>query len=471
MAAVQRGLGRGLDALLQGIDADDDSPGEKGIVRIPIGDIRPNAQQPRRDFVDESLRELADSIRSSGVLQPILVRPIDDDAHRFELVAGERRWRASQMADLSEIPAMVRELDDEESLAIALIENLQREDLNPIEEALGLKRLQEDFGLRQEDLAAKVGKSRPAIANTMRLLQLPEAIQTDIRNGQLSAGHGRSMLAVTDDQSQSMLHARCMELGLSVREAEAQASYWKKTGALPGDETKPRQKAGKTAGPREIPSEIMDLQERLADALGVAVAVKGDLSKGRLVLSYASAQELESLLERLGSTTVSDDAMVSAQADVVDIGDEPPEISDFPVSDLHESLMDESAGDEDVDETAESEADAEPDAQPTESEDQFPEIDQEALGADEDSEAPDLETVLEDESDSNKEEDENVDPVEAMLAGDEPMNLADMLGDDEDEEGAGASSGDDDELDDFDDDELAELDKALDEILDETKNA
>ena len=153
----------------------------------PIKKIRANPNQPRRDFEEDSLNELADSIRSSGVLQPILVRPVHGEEYLYELVAGERRWRASQIAELEEVPAMVRDLDDQESLAIALIENLQREDLNPIEEAMGLKRLQEQFSLTQEDLAERVGKSRSAIANTLRLMQLPDPIQM----GHPHRGHDR----------------------------------------------------------------------------------------------------------------------------------------------------------------------------------------------------------------------------------------------------------------------------------------
>ena len=426
MAAVQRGLGRGLDALLQGIDADDQAPEEKGIVFLSISDIRPNAQQPRRYFEDEALGELADSIRSSGVLQPILVRPVDDGEHRYELVAGERRWRASQLAELTEIPAMVRALGDEESLAIALIENLQREDLNPIEEALGLKRLQEDFGLKQEDLAQKVGKSRPAIANTLRLLQLPEDIQVDIRNGSLSAGHGRSMLAVSDESAREMLHRRCMEQGLSVREAEAQAGYWKKTGELPGamPENETKKAAGKTkSAPKgDVPAEVLALQERLAEALGLRVAVRGDMDKGRIVFGYADAGQLEILLTRLGVPTVPDDAMVAATVDTVGAPQEPPVIADLPESALDESLSQ--------------------DVEPMQDEP----AEDEAAARDQDAREPD-------------------DPIQAMLDGDDAPDLSAMLGDDEE------SDTDGEELDDFDDDELAELDKALDDILDETKNA
>ncbi len=437
MAAVQRGLGRGLDALFKGIEDGGDAPDQNGIVRIPIDDIRPNPHQPRRDFEDGSLQELADSIRSSGVLQPILVRPVEDDSHRFELVAGERRWRASQLAGQSDIPAMVRELSDEESLAIALIENLQREDLNPIEEALGMKRLQEEFGLKQDDLAARVGKSRPAIANTLRLLQLPDDIQKDIRQGRLSAGHGRSLLAIADDEARSMLRQRCVDKGLSVREAEAQAAYWKKTGALPGDEAPKSASRGRGGSQREIPEDVREVQQRLAQALGMPVAIRGTLDKGRMVLGYADAAQFETLLQRLGASE-SAEAMVGDPGHFMDSGSEPPEIADLPPTALEDALAD---------------------AQVDEPVGLEPSGDEEVT----DGESMEIEENLHDDA-------APTDPVDAMLSGqgdDDAQDLAAMLGDDDDE-----GEGDDEaEPVDFDDDELAELDKALDEILDETKNA
>lgn len=300
--SAKRGLGRGLDALLQGFSEGLEAP---EIVQVPVGKVRPNPNQPRRDFDEAALAELAESIRINGVLQPVLVRPVDDPQHLYELVAGERRWRASQLAELRDIPAIVRTMGDEESLAIALIENLQREDLNPIEEALGLQRLQEEFGLTQEQMAEKVGKSRPAIANMLRLTQLPEAIQKDIRTGVMTAGHGRALLVLTGSDDQQAMRQRITERALSVREAEAMAAYWKRTGVLPGEEGAPG-----PAGParprtpraqaQALPDALREAMEDMEAMLAVPVALRGGLDKGQIVLQYASLDELNGILRTIG---------------------------------------------------------------------------------------------------------------------------------------------------------------------------
>jgi ParB family chromosome partitioning protein len=300
--SAKRGLGRGLDALLQGFG---EGLGAPEIVQVPAGRIRPNPKQPRRDFDEAALAELAESIRTNGVLQPILVRPVDDPDHLYELVAGERRWRASQLANLAELPAIVRTMSDEESLAIALIENLQREDLNPIEEALGLQRLQEEFGLTQEQMAEKVGKSRPAIANMLRLTQLPEPIQRDIRTGVMTAGHGRALLVLTGSEDQEAMRQRIVERALSVREAEAMAAYWKRTGVLPGEEGAQRPAGHPPARVRKSPGQALPeaLRETLEDieaVMAVPVALRGGLDKGQLVLHYSSLDELNGILRTIG---------------------------------------------------------------------------------------------------------------------------------------------------------------------------
>lgn len=300
---AKRGLGRGLDALLQGFD---DDLGAPEVALIPVGQIRANPNQPRRTFDEDALRDLASSIKASGVLQPILVRPIQDETYQYELVAGERRWRASKLAERPDIPALVRELEDEESLAIALVENLQREDLNPMEEAVGLKHLQEEYSLTQESLAERVGKSRPAIANMLRLIQLPEGIQDDIRCGRLSAGHGRSLLAVDDSQAQETMRQHLLTGKASVREAEAMAAYWKRTKTLPLDDL-PKPKPAPKASPkplRPLPQELVDVQESLQSLLGAAVDLKGDTGKGRIVISYDSLAELNAVLKVMGASEV-----------------------------------------------------------------------------------------------------------------------------------------------------------------------
>ena len=190
MTSGNRGLGRGLDALLGGVREDEKKTSDSAEVRmISVENITPNPHQPRREFSEEALIELAASIKARGVLQPILIRPLG--AGKYELVAGERRLRASKLSGLTEIPTLVREMSDQESLAIALIENLQREDLNAVEEAFGYQRLQQEFGLSQEELARQVGKSRSAVANCLRLLNLPDAVQKDIQQNTITAGHGQ----------------------------------------------------------------------------------------------------------------------------------------------------------------------------------------------------------------------------------------------------------------------------------------
>lgn len=295
--AIQRGLGRGLDALLSGFGEDMATP---DVIFAPVEDIRPNPNQPRRDFDQAALEELAQSIRETGVLQPILLRFLTGEEARYELVAGERRWRASQLAGKNDIPAIVREMTDDQSLAIALVENLQREDLNPIEEAVGIGQLQERFGLTQEDLAKRLGKSRPALANTLRLLQLATPMQDDIRTGRLSAGHGRALLAITQDAARDELWRILLDRGLSVREAEAMAGHWKDNGAFPVAFSAPAKSPSRQRAARREDPELADLRERLAAALGLAVGCKGSLDQGQITLGFANRQELAVLLQRLG---------------------------------------------------------------------------------------------------------------------------------------------------------------------------
>ncbi len=306
MAIGQRGLGRGLDALLGSIRTESVNTAEVRL--LPLATIIPNPHQPRKEFDPQALEDLAASIKSQGVLSPVLVRP-HKSGEGYELVAGERRMRASKMAGLKEIPALVRVLTDMETLAIALIENLQREDLNAIEEARGFQQLLKDFGLNQEELARQVGKSRSALANSLRLLNLPEEIQADIQSGVLTAGHGRAIMAIEGAPSLS-LYQRIKEFNLSVRQAEAEASFFKDNGRLAEPEelygsVKPRGKAPRGGRNGRQPAEQVDeqvreFQARLAQALGGTVKITGSLDKGVLAVSYQSGEQLLDWAQKLG---------------------------------------------------------------------------------------------------------------------------------------------------------------------------
>lgn len=304
MTSGNRGLGRGLDALLGGVREDEKVTSDSSEVRmIPIGDITPNPHQPRREFSEEGLADLCASIQTRGVLQPVLIRSLGKG--KYELVAGERRLRASKMASLTEIPALIREMTDQESLAIALIENLQREDLNAVEEALGYQQLQQEFGLSQDELARQVGKSRSAVANSLRLLNLSESIQTDIQNGVLTAGHGRAIMAVSDDAKREELHRRIAENGLTVRQAEAQATFWKQQGRLPGAEEigqATSSSGGGKSAPKVLDPRLAELQETISELLNLKVSLSGSLDKGKITIGYKDEDGLRSIAEKLGAS-------------------------------------------------------------------------------------------------------------------------------------------------------------------------
>ncbi len=310
MAGVTRGLGRGLDALLGGARRQEEGELQSrmasgDVESVPIEDVRPNPHQPRTEFPAEALQELADSIRSQGVLQPVLIRMAADGG--YELVAGERRLRAAKMAGLESVPALVKEMSDAESLAIALIENLQREDLNPIEEARGYHRLQQEFGVGQEELARQVGKSRSALANSLRLLQLPDSVQHDIRDGALSAGHGRALASVTDKAAQRELAARIQSQGLTVRQAEHQAAHWREQGELPDHTASVSQATSARTGAktrsrakRGADPQLQRITQALSRELQLTVRMSGTLEQGSVTLQYATEEELGLLLDKLG---------------------------------------------------------------------------------------------------------------------------------------------------------------------------
>ncbi len=308
MATSTRGLGRGLDALLGGLSPESPAaPG--GVKNIALAAIIPNPNQPRKEFDPAALDDLAASIKSQGVLQPVLVRPLEDKPGSFELVAGERRLRASKLAGLTEIPALVRPLDDRESLAIALIENLQREDLNAMEEAEGYRQLLDQFFVTQEDLARQIGKSRPALANALRLLQLPGEVQEDVRRGRLSAGHARALLAVSDPEAAEGLRRRILSKNLTVRQAEEEVSLWKATGSLslapaePEPEPEPEaEPAPRARRPRSQPKDplLAGLQKRLGQELEAKVRIQGGPDLGKLTIPFSGRDRLLDLARRLG---------------------------------------------------------------------------------------------------------------------------------------------------------------------------
>jgi len=277
----KRGLGKGLQALF----SEQEVSQEDGVVEIRVSDIRPNKYQPRRDFPAEKLEELARSISLHGVLQPIVVRDIIGG---YELVAGERRWRACKMAGLETIPAIVRPFSDNEMMEIALIENLQREDLNPLEEATAYRQLLDEFGLTQEELSQRIGKSRSHIANILRLLQLPPEIQESVSRGTISMGHARALLGLEKKAQQLEAWRQVVEKGLSVRETEALVQHLKA-----GKE--PRRKRAEQKEPH-----ILALEASLQENLGTKVQIWPGRKKGRIEIEYYTEEDLERICRLLG---------------------------------------------------------------------------------------------------------------------------------------------------------------------------
>jgi len=290
----QRGLGRGLSALMADVTEETtrqeagSAPRRADLV-VPIERIEPNPDQPRRDFTPEQLEDLSNSIREKGVIQPLIVRKKAGD--RYEIVAGERRWRASQMAQLHELPIIVRDYDDTEVLEIAIIENIQRADLNPVEEAMGYRQLMQKFGHTQEKVSEALGKSRSHIANLMRLLNLPDDVQVMLREGHLSAGHARAL--VTSDNA-SELARKVVKDGLSVRQTEKLA---KKTGSLVEQNKKSRPKTHKDA-------DTVALEGDLSANLGMKVAVDhvSGGENGKITITYQTLDQLDELCRILSAT-------------------------------------------------------------------------------------------------------------------------------------------------------------------------
>ena len=278
MSVKKGGLGRGLDAIF----AENTQESGSGAVMLRISELEPNREQPRKDFDEKAMAELADSISQHGVLQPLLVRPIFGGG--YQIVAGERRWRAARMAGLSEVPAMVREMNDGEVMELALIENLQREDLTPLEEARGYQTLLEKYELTQEEVAKTVGKSRPAVANAMRLLGLPQEIQDMVERGELSAGHGRALLAFADEELMVAVARKAAAEGLSVRQLEKLAK-----------------KAAQESSGKETPvvsrcTYFDEVELSLHEHLGRKVRVAGNGKKGVLQIEFYGEEDLQRLM-------------------------------------------------------------------------------------------------------------------------------------------------------------------------------
>ena len=294
----KKALGKGIDALFVS-DEGKPSSDTKGaadaasIVAVPVERVKPNPFQPRARFADEALGELADSIKQQGVLQPILV---EGTADGFTIIAGERRYRAAVLAGLAEVPVIVRRFSEEEKLEIALIENIQREDLTPIEEAKAIKRIIEKTGRKQEEIAEKIGKNRSTVANALRLLKLPQEIQDAIDSDEISAGHARAILSLVNPADQELLFGRIRAEALSVRQAEQISLQYGKGNKAPA-------KGGekKTEPERQKNPELSRIQEALIGRLGTKVKIRGSQTSGTIEIEYYSMEDLERLIEIIGA--------------------------------------------------------------------------------------------------------------------------------------------------------------------------
>lgn len=291
----QGGLGRGLDALIPAA-----GPGQSGLTEIRISDIVANRRQPRGDFDADGLEELAHSLRQVGMLQPVLVRPLEDG--RFELVAGERRTRAARLAGFEQVPAVVRHTEDAALLTEALVENIHRADLNPLEEAAAYQQLLDDFGLTHDELADRIGRSRPAITNALRLLGLAPALQQRVASGALRPGHARALLGLDDLAAQERAAKRVVAEGLSVRATEELVRRLTEQGGSGSATGRSARREGGAPQPRPM----FHVERRLTDALSTRVEVAGDVERGKIVIDYAGREDLERLLGILGRGTGED---------------------------------------------------------------------------------------------------------------------------------------------------------------------
>lgn len=283
MAAKKGGLGKGLSAIFMENESEDSS----STVTLKISELQPNRQQPRKEFDEKSLAELADSISQHGILQPLLVRPLLDGG--YQIVAGERRFRAARMAGLTEVPVVIRDLSDSETMQLALIENLQREDLSPVEEAMGYKKLMDSYSLSQEEIARVVGKSRPAIANSLRLLSLPDEVLKLISDGKLSAGHGKALLAFKNEYDMEKAAHLAAAEDISVRELERMAKRSNKSAEQEAEKSKPERKM----------SYYSEVELALREHLGRKIKVSGSDKKGVLEIEFYGRDDLTNIVKLL----------------------------------------------------------------------------------------------------------------------------------------------------------------------------
>jgi ParB family chromosome partitioning protein len=279
--AKLKGLGRGLDALLSG----DEGRADDALTELSVGLLKPGRFQPRTRMDPQSIAELADSIKAQGLIQPILVRPVENG--KYEIIAGERRWRAAQLAGLTQVPVVIRAVPDKSALAMALIENIQREDLNPLEEATGIQRLVDEFDMTHDAAAQAVGRSRSAVTNLLRLLNLSKAVQDLLMQGKIEMGHARALLAVSGSRQAELAH-QIISRGMSVREAEQ----------LVGQAEVTSRKASRKQQRKD--RDLLALEEELSEILGTAVTVKTIRGgRGKLTIDYASLDQLENVLQKL----------------------------------------------------------------------------------------------------------------------------------------------------------------------------
>lgn len=287
MAAQKKGLGRGLDALLDpyALSVEEQEESGTGVLLVNVREIDTNVLQPRKQFDETSLKELADSIRLHGIVQPLIVKK---KGSRYFIIAGERRFRAARLAGLEEVPVLVTDYDEAEIHEVSLIENIQREDLNPIEEAAAIRFLMKQHDMTQEEVATRLGKSRPAIANALRLLQLPESVIEQLKSGVLSAGHGRALAGLSDSALIEQLAAECVKNEYSVRALEERIKHL-------NDKKKPAEKKPKPA----LSSDLAGIEEAFRESLGTKVTLSGNSTRGKITIEYFNREDLERVYERI----------------------------------------------------------------------------------------------------------------------------------------------------------------------------